>query len=416
MKLSASYIYYQNPNYCLHCGNIVPYKKHRGIFCNIQCSNKYKNKNRKGKLKGNYVVDNVDWKNVQEKHNNGMLISKIPKEFNFSGSTLQKAIRLGLLTVVDTDIHKKERRKNQSASMVKVHAEGKHIGWQHINKKTKRSYPEEFFSRVLKDNGFYDKYTIIEKMPFHKYTLDFVIADLKLNIEIDGQQHFRTEKSILHDNKRNDFLISKGWLIYRIAWVNMAQHPKLEIEKFIHYMNNESKKNVFYNIEDVISKIPKRKYKNIKEYLSKRKEKSFENNKKYIDIIKNSNIDFSKFGWVKKVSILINKKEQHINKWMKNFMPDFFNKKCFKRESKNGLSKVRKYGSREDALNNRKKLTRLTTINRIKLMKDLGISLFSKGWCRKLMDLFNINKNNVNRWVKKNENELFLEGIIKYPR
>ena len=46
-----------------------------------------------------------------------------------------------------------------------------------------------------------------------------------------------------------------------------------------------------------------------------------------------SDIDFTKLGWVKKTSIIIETKHQKVNKWMKRNMPDFYNTKCFKRKS-----------------------------------------------------------------------------------
>jgi hypothetical protein len=50
-----------------------------------------------------------------------------------------------------------------------------------------------------------------------------------------------------------------------------------------------------------------------------------------MEIIKNSDIDFSKYGWVKEVSTLTGIKEQKVGKLMKKYLPDFYNK-CFKRK------------------------------------------------------------------------------------
>jgi hypothetical protein len=53
---------------------------------------------------------------------------------------------------------------------------------------------------------------------------------------------------------------------------------------------------------------------------------------KYVKLITDSEIDFSRHGWVSAVSSLIDKKPQKINTWMKRFMSDFYNVKCFKRK------------------------------------------------------------------------------------
>lgn len=52
--------------------------------------------------------------------------------------------------------------------------------------------------------------------------------------------------------------------------------------------------------------------------------------------IKNSDIDFSKRGWVKKASDLTNIKQQKIGKWMKRYMKNFYEEKCFKRNNNGG--------------------------------------------------------------------------------
>lgn len=51
-----------------------------------------------------------------------------------------------------------------------------------------------------------------------------------------------------------------------------------------------------------------------------------------ISLIKESNIDFSKFGWVQKVSVLINITPQKVGSWMKIHMPDFY-QTCYKKNS-----------------------------------------------------------------------------------
>lgn len=51
-----------------------------------------------------------------------------------------------------------------------------------------------------------------------------------------------------------------------------------------------------------------------------------------ISLIENSNIDFSKFGWVSKVAPIINKSHQKVTIWMKRFMPEFYETKCFKKK------------------------------------------------------------------------------------
>lgn len=61
-----------------------------------------------------------------------------------------------------------------------------------------------------------------------------------------------------------------------------------------------------------------------------------------IAIVKNSNIDFSKFGWVGKVAKLIEVKPQKVSGWMNKYMHEFYHNYCFKRKSGYQLSKFQK--------------------------------------------------------------------------
>lgn len=221
-----------------------------------------------------------------------------------------------------------------SDALKKAHKEGRHPGWNHINFNTeRRSYPEIFFLEVLNKNGLSKKYKIIEKMPFGKYALDFAIVELKLDVEIDGQQHFRNPEAIKKDKERDDFLISNGWKIYRIAWIEMSNNKKKEIEKFLNFIENiHDESSVFYDVDKIKFKKKKKdpKFIDFEDYHKHRKEEAIKRNKIFVDLILNSGIDFSSFGWVNKVSKLTNIKHQRVKKWMLKYMPDFYNK-CYKR-------------------------------------------------------------------------------------
>lgn len=51
------------------------------------------------------------------------------------------------------------------------------------------------------------------------------------------------------------------------------------------------------------------------------------------NIIVNSDIDFSKFGWVEKLSALFNISLNKAGLYVKKHFPDFYDKNCFKRKS-----------------------------------------------------------------------------------
>lgn len=215
------------------------------------------------------------------------------------------------------------KHKEKIANALKTaHKEGRHQGWKFINEdKNRRSYPEQFLFNIFKENGLFEKYKIEEKLPVGKYFLDFALIDFKLDIEVDGRTHFKDKKSINHDKKRNEYLINRGWKIYRIAWSQFCKHKRKSINELLNFIENiHNETNHFYSINDVIKQKPIKK------------NQYDDNQKKYINMIMNSTtINFNKYGWVKEVAKILGCKPQKVNKWMKRFMPKFYEEKCFKR-------------------------------------------------------------------------------------
>lgn len=153
-------------------------------------------------------------------------------------------------------VPKEEISKKISDSLKKAHSEGRHPGWKHVNcDSNKRSYPEKFFINVFENNNLYDKYTILEKHPYGKYFIDFLLLEIKLIIEIDGSQHYRDDKSIQHDLIRDEYFINEGFRIYRIKWVDVCKNADKEINELLTFIENiESKDIRRYDINDINKK------------------------------------------------------------------------------------------------------------------------------------------------------------------
>lgn len=224
-----------------------------------------------------------------------------------------------------------QHKKSISEKLKKAHSEGKHPGWLNSNRKHK-SYPERLFESTANDKGLFSKYDIIDQFPFHGYFFDFAIIDCKVDLEIDGVQHYRTQESIDYDNKRDSFVMAKGWKVYRISAKELKDDPEKELNLLLEFLNSESSYRIYSreDLKEYFNK-DKRLYGNRKAYMEAKKKKWEDANLKYVDMIKSSNIDFTKFGWVSEVSKIISQKPQKVNSWMKRMMPEFFEKNCFKR-------------------------------------------------------------------------------------
>lgn len=116
-------------------------------------------------------------------------------------------------------------------------------GWKSRNI---TSYAEKFWIEVLKNNNI--QY-IREKLVDYgnlgsgkRYFLDFYIeiGDRKIDLEIDGKQHKYKDRQE-SDIKRDKFLISKGYEVYRIDWNSInsdkgKQLMKEKIDKFLEFI------------------------------------------------------------------------------------------------------------------------------------------------------------------------------------
>jgi very-short-patch-repair endonuclease len=229
--------------------------------------------------------------------------------------------------------HTEESKNKISEGLKKAHQDNRHPGWLNSNRKNK-SYPEKLFLDVSSKLGLFEKYDIIDQFPFHRYFFDFAIIDCKVDVEIDGSQHYRTNEAIKYDKLRDEFTNSKGWKVYRISAKELKLDPIKEISMLIEFLDSKLTHRVYSreDLKEFFNKKYKRLHGTTKDYMEAKK-KSWENkNKKYIEQILNSNIDFSKFGWVSKVSEIINQKPQKVNSWMKRIMPEFYEERCFKKK------------------------------------------------------------------------------------
>jgi very-short-patch-repair endonuclease len=92
-----------------------------------------------------------------------------------------------------------------------------------LNHSSKESFPERYFRQIL-----YTLPGIEFKYRVSLYCLDIAFPIVKLNIEIDGEQHYTDKNVIASNERRNKYLKKHGWKCIRIRW---SQYQKLDIDK-----------------------------------------------------------------------------------------------------------------------------------------------------------------------------------------
>ena len=85
----------------------------------------------------------------------------------------------------------------------------------------------------------------------------------------DGQQHFRTIDAINHDFNRDKYLVENGWIVYRIAWLELKNDNENIVKCFFDWLDQNDKKCRKYDVDELLKKVKKTKYENSLDYFSK---------------------------------------------------------------------------------------------------------------------------------------------------
>lgn len=93
---------------------------------------------------------------------------------------------------------------------------------------SKRTYPEIFFGEILKDICI-EQYVV----PGLPYKLDFADIENKIDIEIDGESHYKGDDLCDHDKIRGKKLEEFGWRTIRIRWSKFQKLSTDEKKEFI---------------------------------------------------------------------------------------------------------------------------------------------------------------------------------------
>lgn len=118
-----------------------------------------------------------------------------------------------------------------SVGRIKFLKENPHMVPYKLNHYSKgRSYAEEYWKAILDSNNIVYE----EQYQVGVYQLDFAILDRKIDLEIDGDQHYLDPRIVESDKRRNAYLTDLGWTIIRIKW---SDYKKLVDKKsFVDYI------------------------------------------------------------------------------------------------------------------------------------------------------------------------------------
>jgi hypothetical protein len=104
----------------------------------------------------------------------------------------------------------KRRLSEHRIAYLKEHPEQVPYLLNHYSKG--QSYPEMYWTKFLETNNI----VFEAEVQVSVYRLDFAIG--RIDLEVDGEQHYADERIVRSDKRRTEYLESIGWKVVRIRW------------------------------------------------------------------------------------------------------------------------------------------------------------------------------------------------------
>lgn len=292
------------------------------IFCNLEFKTvrsthfheRYCKNNPNRKIKPNCV----SWNKGQTKETNASL--------KHASEVMRDKYARGELKPVEYH-HTAETKKKLSEKRKKYLAEHPEAhNWKYSSKFI--SKPCEYVKHFLKEQNisFVEEYKALEN---YNYSIDIAFPDLKVGIEINGDQHYNRDGSLAEYYQiRHNRLEEAGWKIFEILHTKCYTLKTFE-EILALDIYDKDYVGKYFSIKE--QRLIKKQAQLAKKQLKEQQKQELVT--KRINLILNSNIDFTKFGWSGKVAALIGILPQKVHGWMKKNMPEFLDG-CFIRKAR----------------------------------------------------------------------------------
>lgn len=266
-------------------------------------------------------------------------------------------------------------------------------GTRLVNWKHETYITEIIFMQYI--DAYINNKNYIHHKRFGKYEADFTWVELRKIIEIDGDQHYRTDKRVLRDKNKDELLNQLGYEVLRIRWKNFNNNKKYWIDIAKQFIDDgisikfEDNYQQFLKEQEIMNNIKKQKE---LDKIDKLHDIAIKVNK-----IIDSNIDFTKFGWVEQVNKITG--QTNSRRWIKRWCPWLLENTFIKnKENKNINIFIKRYEKDyEDAIK----------INKI---IDSNIDFTKYGWVKRVAEILNIHHRWVRPWINKRYPDLILNA------
>jgi very-short-patch-repair endonuclease len=144
------------------------------------------------------------------------------------------------------------------------------------------------------------------------YSIDIAFPQLKLGIEINGEQHYNRDKTLKkYYQERHNTIVNAGWTLLEYHYSFCYKDDKIN-ELIESLKNNTGFCNVDFELKEFIKVKKQKSVRDVEE----EKEKFL---KKYEEVF--NTIDLKSFGWIQKASVLLGKSHTQIRRIQENYFP-----------------------------------------------------------------------------------------------
>ncbi len=195
-------------------------------FCGKECENKNSLVQHEIRCKENPNKINVyvsNFNNIGRTPWNKGLTKETDERVERRGLNLHNNVKSGK-TIFKGHAHSEETKKKLSRIRKEYLSENPEKVPYLINHSSKTSYPEKYFIELFNKESINLKY----HHRINKYELDFCDLGKKVDIEIDGEQHYVDKRVVDSDKDRDEFLRNLGWKVFRIRW---STYQKLNLNE-----------------------------------------------------------------------------------------------------------------------------------------------------------------------------------------
>ena len=162
------------------------------------------------------------------------------------------------------------------------------------------------------------------------FSIDIAFPDIKMGIDVNGNQHYNKDGSLKpYYQERHDLIVAAGWNLIELHFSACYNTKVIDAVIDVGVQPDYSE---YFKLkadrDDERRRIRETLPRGVKQNL-----KYAEAQKDRIALVRASDINFSKFGWVDKVSKLTGVIQQKVSKWMEKFVPEIY-ATAFKKKSR----------------------------------------------------------------------------------